>query len=551
MTDCPHCGASNREGSRFCAECGKPLGAAGAVACPMCDTPNAPGAIACINCGARLLPLSVSTSEGEPQLIEVESAELVVGEAKEEEKSVEPEEPKEEKKAVEPEEPEEEEKSVEPEEPVEETVEEGPSGFEPPSKERMPPWAKKLGRIPVEEVPPEPSEEAAVAPGELPAWLEVPAELEEMLSEAAPAAEEELPRGEIPAWLEALRPEEEVGEPAEPVGPVEVTGLLKGIRSALPVEPILAIPRRASPLTPFSPSGAALERADVFDEVVREPARPSAEIARPRRMEMLLASTIRWLIYLIVAVAVMAPVLLGSNWAAANMTIAPSTVAAYDLIDNLPAGAVVLVSHDYDPGVAAEMTPQAQVVLHHLMEREARLINVSLTPEGSRLSRRVLEEVADAQGYVYGEDYLNLGYVVGVEAGPRSIVENLPRVGGGDFVEGSEDIALVVEFAGAPQYLRLWLEQVQGPYQLPMVAGVSATVDPFARPYYLNHARRQLSGLVTGLVGAAEYERYSGRPGAALRSMDSQSVVHIAIVLLVVLGNVAYFGGRLRGRSGK
>jgi hypothetical protein len=55
---------------------------------------------------------------------------------------------------------------------------------------------------------------------------------------------------------------------------------------------------------------------------------------------------------------------------------------------------------------------------------------------------------------------------------------------------------------------------------------------------------------MTGLVGAAEYERLRGEAGPALAGMDSQSVVHIAIVLLILVGNVAYFSGRLRGRKG-
>jgi hypothetical protein len=55
---------------------------------------------------------------------------------------------------------------------------------------------------------------------------------------------------------------------------------------------------------------------------------------------------------------------------------------------------------------------------------------------------------------------------------------------------------------------------------------------------------------MTGLVGAAEYEQLSGEAGSAMAGMDSQSLVHIAIILLILVGNVAYFAGRLRGRMG-
>jgi hypothetical protein len=252
--------------------------------------------------------------------------------------------------------------------------------------------------------------------------------------------------------------------------------------------------------------------------------------------------------YLILAAAVAVPIILGSNWSETNMSVGAGATAMYDTVEALPQGALVLVSHDYDPGVAGEMIPQAEAVLNHLMGRGARLISVSLTPEGARLSRQVLDEVAEAHGYSYGEEYVSLGYVVGVEAGPRALFEGLLTTGWSDFIREGEEIALMVEFAGAPEYLRLWLEQVQGPYGVPMAAGVSATADPFARPYYRNEVRHQLVGLITGLVGAAEYERLSGQAGPALASMDSQSVAHIAIALLILVGNVAYVGGRVRGK---
>jgi hypothetical protein len=419
--------------------------------------------------------------------------------------------------------------------------------------EAEPPWLRKLGTPPAGRPAEEDLGAERIERGELPDWLEIPADFEEMLSEAAQIADQQgVAPAEIPPWLEALRPETEArAEAVTPAaGPIEAAGLLKGIRGTLGIEPILAIARRSVPVEPVGPSAAAQERAELFGGVVREPARPGITIARRGRVEKLAASSARWMMYLILAAAAAVPLLLGSRWSQAHMSVSGGTAAMYKAIEGLPRGAVVLVSHDYDPGEAGEMIPQARAVLNHLLERGAQVINVSLTPEGARLSARLLDEVAVNQGYAEGEGYQNLGYVVGVEAGPRSVIEGLSTGGWSDSVSGVKDIALIVEFAGAPEYLKLWLEQVQGPYGIPMVAGVSATADPFARPYYRNEATRQLRGLMTGFVGAAEYEQLSGEPGLALAGMDSQSLVHIAIVLLILVGNVAYFGGRLRGRTG-
>jgi hypothetical protein len=523
VISCPHCGAANKPDSRFCGECGQPLGVPRGVVCAMCDTPNAPGVSVCTKCGAQLIPPGLSPTD----------IPIRAGESGEE--------------AVEAE--------AQPEgiperagdvgEPEEAGADLGVAG------DMVPPWLKKLEGFPGEEAAGELEEEAQRELSELPDWLEVPPDLEEMLTQvSATPSEEVVAPAEIPSWLLALRPDQEEGEGqlAAARGLAEITGSLKGIKGTLGIEPVVAIPRRAVSLPVAMPSSASYKKAELFGTVVREAARPAVQVAPRRRVEVLMASTVRWIIYSILLAGVAVPLLLGSRWSEANMPVTPATTAMYEAIEALPAGSVVLISHDYDPGATGEMVPQVEAVLHHLMERQARLINVSLTPEGSRLANQVVERVAEEHAYVYGEQYLSLGYMTGVEAAPRTIVEELQSGTWSSFVGAGQDLSLIVEFAGTPEYLRLWLEQVQGPYGLPMVAGVSATADPYARPYYRNEAQRQLLGLMTGLVGAAEYERHSGEPGLALASMDSQSVVHIAMVLLIVVGNVAYFGGRLRGK---
>lgn len=48
---CPSCGYENREGRRFCSECGKPL----QIRCPSCQALNEPGEKFCGECGHPLV----------------------------------------------------------------------------------------------------------------------------------------------------------------------------------------------------------------------------------------------------------------------------------------------------------------------------------------------------------------------------------------------------------------------------------------------------------------------------------------------------------------
>ena len=56
MIYCPKCGTANRDGSRFCNECGEPLGTQTYVKCPECGALNPSQNLFCSECRARLLP---------------------------------------------------------------------------------------------------------------------------------------------------------------------------------------------------------------------------------------------------------------------------------------------------------------------------------------------------------------------------------------------------------------------------------------------------------------------------------------------------------------
>jgi class 3 adenylate cyclase/tetratricopeptide (TPR) repeat protein len=77
---CSSCGADNREGARFCGECGSPL----AAACPTCGAPNPPDKRFCDQCGSELVGAQATPSSpartaptSERRLVSVLFADLV------------------------------------------------------------------------------------------------------------------------------------------------------------------------------------------------------------------------------------------------------------------------------------------------------------------------------------------------------------------------------------------------------------------------------------------------------------------------------------------
>lgn len=67
MNYCPSCGTANRDGSRFCNECGHKLPSKTGIICPMCSHVNPAANVYCDRCQARLVPLTpASRSEAPP-----------------------------------------------------------------------------------------------------------------------------------------------------------------------------------------------------------------------------------------------------------------------------------------------------------------------------------------------------------------------------------------------------------------------------------------------------------------------------------------------------
>jgi Double zinc ribbon len=59
---CSKCGSDNREGAKFCNDCGTPLG----TKCAACDALNQPGAKFCDECGAVLIVGVTTKAAGVP-----------------------------------------------------------------------------------------------------------------------------------------------------------------------------------------------------------------------------------------------------------------------------------------------------------------------------------------------------------------------------------------------------------------------------------------------------------------------------------------------------
>jgi hypothetical protein len=427
--------------------------------------------------------------------------------------------------------------------------------------------------------------ETRVAAAGLPDWLaslDSLAELEELAEDAAPETpdrppadsrdapvEPELAQAAIPEWLQALKPKELV-EGVTGAGRaagfelVETDGVLQGVRGALAAEAIVSAP----PATRTPSRLAVTEQQQVHTRTLEQIVRPGlapkppSTTARPvwERLE-------RAVIPIVVFLAILWPTVLGGSPLTdgdAAAILPPGVSDTFNLIELMPDSALAVVAFDYSPAEAGELEPLSSVLVRHLMSRGARILATSTTPTGSEIAQGVLDKLNDDYGYVYGTDYLNLGYVPGGAAGLQAFAATPWRLfSGADYLRTTRasraapaassltdslaDANLILIVTAARDDLAAWIEQVG---RLPdmekvgMAAGVSAGLEPWARPYYQSDSR-QLSGLVSGIPGASQYEllinqQYSLRQSHAATDVRDGQMVGLAAVSLVIAAGLVW-----------
>lgn len=413
--------------------------------------------------------------------------------------------------------------------------------------------------------PLEPVEEedlSGILSEELPVdWLSAePAEEEQGEGEEA---EPELVQAEIPSWLEAMRPIEDAA-PSIPVEEedeerVESAGPLAGLSGVLSAEPEVAkVQKPPTYSIKLQVSESQRARVDVLRNMLAEEGKPQP-IARPAVISS--QHILRWAIALVLFLAVLWPVITGSQQAPLP-TYSPGTAAVNQVINQLPGQARVLISFDFEPALSGEMDAAASAVVDHLMLRGAYLTLVSTSPTGPIVAERFLAVTQSDHNYASDEQYVNLGYIPGGAAGLLSFAESPQRIlpyslDGMAAWEGQDrpalpplqgiqrlsDFSLVMVITANPTIARTWVEQVQ-PFldgeasPTPLVMVLSAQAGPLVQPYYQANPR-QIQGLVTGLRDGAAYANLTGRSGLPRKYWDAFSVGLLVAGVLITIGGMA------------
>jgi len=254
----------------------------------------------------------------------------------------------------------------------------------------------------------------------------------------------------------------------------------------------------------------------------------------------------RRIIYLIIGVIVIVPFFIHINL---PIYVSSPVRSVYDYVDALTEGSVVLISFSFGPSTMPELHPMYKAVVRHCFSKKLKVIGITLHSEGATIADSTLRTIAQEYGYKEHEDYVYLGYKVQPVAVILGIGEDISNPFPTDYsgiklseipmmknIRNYSDIDLVVDFGSmnTPEY---WVIYAGAKYKEKVAVGCTGVMVSGLYPY-LNTG--QLVGLIGGLKGAAEYEKLIDKQEKATVGMRVQSIAHLAIILMVIFGNVAY-----------
>ncbi len=274
----------------------------------------------------------------------------------------------------------------------------------------------------------------------------------------------------------------------------------------------------------------------------------------------------RRIIYLLLTLFVIIPFFIPFTM---RQNIMPQTKQLFDFIESIPPNdKAVLLSLDYTPQTMPECHPMAIALLKHCFARNIPVVGVSFDVQAPGLAVDAFTTVADTINSIaasqedsifYGRDYVYLGWKSGFVAAMLDMGKSIAGVFPRDYFRNSVDsfplmqkintyknIAIVV-ILSASDYPEYWILYPQSRYGVKVGAGLTAVMAP---KYYPFLQTGQLSGMMSGMKGAAEYEHlvlnsgYAKRLGKAVTGMNSQSMIHILIIIFIILGNIGYFFSR-------
>jgi len=253
----------------------------------------------------------------------------------------------------------------------------------------------------------------------------------------------------------------------------------------------------------------------------------------------------RW-IYLLVFISVMLPFIPGFNSLfRQEFKVSKETQQVYDTIDQLKEGDAIYIDWAFDPTTQAELLPMVEQTIKHCFDKKIKVFIYYPVITAIALGEDLMAKIKKEEKYSHVEnkvDYIHLGFLpIGVDmilfSGYSDFKGTFNKEGKiFDGIRTFADIGYIITFSGGSQadiYISL-----QRRFGFKIGCGVTAVLGPDYIPFLQT---KQLTGMLFGLKGAAEYENLREDKGIANQGMASLTLSHLVMFLFIIIGNIIYF----------
>jgi len=257
------------------------------------------------------------------------------------------------------------------------------------------------------------------------------------------------------------------------------------------------------------------------------------------------------LLFLVVTIPLLSPIGL-------PISVSPSTVQYYNVLDALGPDDRVLVVLDTEFSGYMEIQSGIIASMRVMVEREAKMCVAVSHPEATGIPELVFATIRksmEEHDYTYGEDYVVLGYVFPNEAAVASAAQDWQGVIHKDFYGQSTDGTFLDEIHDWSDWTLIsdYTTGIQsgslinhfGLRGTPMIVNCIGVMISTQMPYLSTGVYK---ALLQSMRGGAELEYLTRHPGPGMTAMDAFTLGHYLLVVLIIIGNIGYFGTRENSR---
>lgn len=269
----------------------------------------------------------------------------------------------------------------------------------------------------------------------------------------------------------------------------------------------------------------------------------------------------RRIVFLYIALAIILPLLMQKT---APITVTSNVQQLVDALDKLQPGSKVLAAFDYDPSSAPELQPMGVAFMKYAFKHDLKVIVMGLWPQGPQQANQAIEEAMKdpeiaAKNLQYGVDYVNLGYQSGAEFVIQSMGSDFKQMFPLDDRHIQYDSLQILDdvtnfsnidfifnlSAGKPGTVE-WIQIAVDRFGATCGGGNTAVQAPQVYPYLRSG---QLTGLLGGMSGGAEFEKAINEKGQASTFIFAQMISHAMVIAFIIMGNIAFFMTRKKKKA--